>query len=55
MEHLLRNGNADNRYLIYGYVTHSQDLYMLDAMVFAIRRLICTLDERWLPSREPDA
>ena len=55
MEHLLRNGNADNRYLIYGYVTRSQDLHMLDAMVFAIRRLICTLDERWLPSREPEA
>jgi len=55
MEHLLRNGNADNRYLIYGYVTRSQDLHMLDAMVFAIRRLLCTLDERWLPSREPDA
>lgn len=50
MEHLLRNGNADNRYLIYGYVTLGEDLHMLDAMVFAIRRLICALDERWLPS-----
>jgi len=55
MKHLLRNGNADNRYLIYGYVIRSQDLHMLDAMVFAIRRLICSLDERWLTSREPDA
>jgi len=55
MEHLLSNGNADNRYLIYGYVTSSQDLHMLDAMVFRIRRLICSLDERWLPSREPEA
>jgi hypothetical protein len=54
-EHLLRNGNADNRYLIYGYVTRSQDLHMLDAMVFAVRRLICRLDERWLASREPEA
>ncbi len=55
MEHLLRNGNADNRYLIYGYVTRSQDLHMLDAMVFTIRRLICALEERWLRSQEPEA
>ena len=53
MEHLLRNGNADNRYLIYGYITRSQDLHMLDAMVFAVRRLICPLDERRLPSHDP--
>lgn len=55
MEHLLRNGNADNRYLIYGYVTRSQDLHMLDTMVFAIRRLICPLDDRMFPRRDPDA
>jgi hypothetical protein len=42
--HLSRNGNADNRYLLYGYVTHSQDLYMLDQIVFSVRRLICPLD-----------
>jgi hypothetical protein len=55
IEHLLRNGNADNRYLIYGYVTRSQDLHMLDQMVFAIRRLICPLDERVFPSRRSGA
>jgi len=55
MEHLLRNGNADNRYLIYGYVTRSQDLHMLDQMVFAIRRLICPLDERMFPRRNREA
>ncbi len=54
-EYLLRNGNADNRYLIYGYVTSSQDLHMLDTMVFAIRRLICPLDERMFPRRDPGA
>ncbi|RYY25385.1 MAG: HEPN domain-containing protein [Sphingomonadales bacterium] len=53
--HLLRNGNADNRYLIYGYVTRSEDLHMLDMMVFAIRRLICQLDEPHIVSRRPDA
>jgi len=45
VKHLLDNGNADNRYLIYGYTTHFEDLHMLDAVVFAIRRLICPLDE----------
>jgi len=55
MEHLLRNGNADNRYLIYGYVTRSEDVHMLDAMIFAVRRLICPLDERVFRRRDPDA
>ena len=53
--HLLNNGNADNRYLIYGYVTQSQDLHMLDQMVFAIRRLICPLDRRMFPRTDPGA
>lgn len=55
IEHLLRNGNADNRYLIYGYVTRSQDLHMLDQMVFHVRRLICPLDQRVFPRRDRDA
>lgn len=50
---LLANGNADNRYLIFGYVTRSEDLHMLDQMVFSIRRLICSLDEHWLISKKP--
>jgi len=45
IEHLALNGNPDNRYLTYGYSTRSQDLHMLDAMVYAVRRLICSLDE----------
>ena len=53
--HLLRNGNADNRYLIYGWVTRSEDIHMLDAMVFAIRRLICPLDERYIKHRAATA
>lgn len=53
--HLLRNGNADNRYLIFGYVTRSEDLHMLDTIVFAIRRLICELDKPYIVSRRPDA
>ncbi|MCP1850266.1 MULTISPECIES: hypothetical protein [unclassified Bradyrhizobium] len=54
MAHLLDNGNADNRYAIYGYVTSTQDLHMLDAMVFAIRRLVCELDGRVFTGDEPD-
>jgi hypothetical protein len=45
VDHLHRNGNPDNRYLTYGYSARSQDLHMLDATVYAIRRLICFLDE----------
>ena len=55
MEHLLRNGNADNRYLIYGYVTRSEDLHMLDQMVFAIRRLTVPLGDRMFPRSDPGA
>lgn len=55
VEHLLRNGNADNRYLIYGWTTRSEDLHMLDAMVFAVRRLICPLDSRMFPRNDPGA
>jgi hypothetical protein len=43
--HLWRNGNADNRYLIYGYASGTHDVSRLDQMVFAVRRLICPLDE----------
>lgn len=53
--HLLRNGNADNRYLIYGWATRSEDLHMLDAMVFAVRRLICPLESQMFPRSDPDA
>ena len=38
------NGDANNRYQIYGHVLHAEDLYKFDRMVFAIRRLCCPLD-----------
>jgi len=50
IQHLLNQGNADNRYLIYGYNTRREDLYMLDQMVFVVQRLICPLDERAIRS-----
>jgi hypothetical protein len=46
LEHLALDGSPDNRYLSYGYSTRSQDVHMLDTMVYAVRRLICPLDDR---------
>ncbi len=54
IEHLLENGNANNRYLTYGYIAPSEDIHMLDTMVFKIRRLICDLDECAFPNEQPD-
>lgn len=53
--HLHNEGNADNRYLIYGYLMKIEDLFMLDQVVFAVRRLVCRLDERWMSVNEPGA
>lgn len=39
-----RDGNADNRYQIFGFVQHQEDLFKLDLMVFALRRLCVFLD-----------
>jgi HEPN domain-containing protein len=47
IKYLYSNGNSENRYAIYGYITNAQDLHMLDSLVFSIRRLICQLDDRW--------
>jgi hypothetical protein len=54
VNHLYRNGNPDNRYLTFGYEYRAQDLLMLDQMVFAIRRLIVSLDTSILPQETPD-
>lgn len=55
LDHLHGNGNADNRYLIYGFDQHFGDLQLLDQAVFAYRRLICPLEERAIPASEPNA
>ncbi len=54
LEHLYNNGNADNRYLIYGFAHHYWDPPLLDQAVFAYRRLICPLDERVVPASIPN-
>ena len=50
---LYRNGNADNRYQIFGFVQHREDLFKLDLMVFALRRLCVPLDSYYLGKRRP--
>lgn len=45
---MYRDGNADNRYHLFGYVHHPGELYKLDQMVFAVRRLCLPLDAYFL-------
>ena len=44
LRRISENGQADNRYHVFGYVLHPEDLHKLDRMVFAIQRLCCPLD-----------
>jgi hypothetical protein len=46
LAYLYARGNAHNRYMIYGFSTRGQDIFMLDTMVFAVRRLTIPLDDR---------
>jgi HEPN domain-containing protein len=55
VSHLFREGNAHNRYLLYGFLKHFADLPMLDRTVFIVRRLICSLDEPLVSQAIPDA
>jgi hypothetical protein len=41
---LYRDGQADNRYQLYGYTKMPEDLWKLDQLVFNIRRICCPLD-----------
>ena len=47
------NGNADNRYGIFGFVQRREDLFKLDSMVFALWRLCIPLDAYFLGKRRP--
>ena len=50
---LYRDGNADNRYQLFGFVQHREDLFKLDTMVFALRRLCVPLDAYYLSRHHP--
>lgn len=45
MTRLARDGSPHNRYQVYGYIRHPDDLLKFDAMVFAIRRCCVPLDD----------
>ena len=46
------NGNADNRYHIFGLVRLREDLFKLDLLVYALRRLCIPLDAYYPVRRE---
>jgi HEPN domain-containing protein len=41
-------GQADNRYQLYGYVRHAEDLWKFDQIVFNVRRLCRSLEVHFL-------
>lgn len=45
---LHRDGQADNRYLLFGYGRSAEDLFKLDQVVFSIRRLAQPLEVRFV-------
>jgi hypothetical protein len=48
VERLYRDGQAHNRYQLYGYVRHAEDLFKLDQLVFHVRRLCQPLEVHFL-------
>ncbi len=48
IQRLRDNGNPDNRYQIFGFYRRSEDLFKLDMLVFALRRLCVPLDAYYL-------
>lgn len=54
LSRLYQDGNADNRYLIYGYGRNAEDLFKLDQVVFSVRRLTQALEVRYVGDQESD-
>ena len=50
---LLRFGQADNRYQLYGYISRREDVFKLDQVVFAVRRLCQPLESHFLGKKCP--
>jgi hypothetical protein len=48
VERLYRDGQADNRYQLFGYVLHMEDLFKVDQLVFQMRRLCQPLESHFL-------
>jgi hypothetical protein len=51
LKRLYRDGNANNRYQLFGFAHHSGEVFKLDAMVFNIRRVCVKLDAYVFPKR----
>jgi hypothetical protein len=51
---LYQDGNADNRYLLYGYGRNAEDLFKLDQVVFSVRRIAQVLEVRYVGDEEND-
>ncbi|MDB5438055.1 MAG: hypothetical protein JWM33_482 [Caulobacteraceae bacterium] len=51
VEHLARQGNPDNRYLVHGHDTDYEDIHRLDTLVFALRRACHSLDTPLIEER----
>lgn len=49
LRRLYRDGNAHNRYQLTGFAQHPGEVFKLDAMVFAIRRICLKLDAYVFP------
>lgn len=49
LERLYQDGNADNRYMLFGYVRYVEDIFKLDRTVFSVRRLCEYLDKYYYP------
>jgi hypothetical protein len=54
MRRLYKNGQAANRYQLVGYVLQGEDLFKLDQMVFAVRRLCQCLNAHFLGKKWPN-
>jgi HEPN domain-containing protein len=55
LHRLYDNGQADNRYQLFGYNRNADDLSKLDQMVFRVRRLCCPLEVYVLGEKRDDA
>ena len=51
IERLYRDGQADNRYQLFGYVRHAEDLFKLDEMIFCTRRLCQPIEAHFLAKK----
>ncbi len=54
LQRLYRNGNAHNRYLTFGFYRRNEDLFKLDLMIYALRRLCVPLDAYFMGRWRPD-